>query len=74
MVVASFSARGAGRTILIPVGAVMFYASALAVAIGQFLQPEFPNYVWGLPLYYGGQLLLALSITKVRQLLHPIMR
>jgi uncharacterized membrane protein YhhN len=74
MVVASFSARGAGRTILIPVGAVMFYASDLSVAIGQFLQPEFPNYVWGLPLYYGGQLLLALSITKVRQLLHPIMR
>lgn len=65
MVVAAFGARGAGRTMLIPVGAVMFYASDLSVAIGQFVQPDFPNYVWGLPLYYGGQILLALSISKL---------
>lgn len=65
MVVAAFGTRGTGRTMLIPVGAVMFYASDLSVAIGQFVQPDFPNHVWGLPLYYGGQLLLALSISKL---------
>lgn len=62
MVVTAMGARGAGASALIPAGALLFYCSDLSVAAGQFLDPAFPNYVWGLPMYYGGQVLLALSI------------
>lgn len=59
MVIAAIGTRGAGAGLAIPVGALLFYFSDLSVAAGQFMQTEFPNYVWGLPFYYGGQLLLA---------------
>lgn len=59
MVIAAIGTRGAGAGLAIPAGALLFYFSDLSVAAGQFMQPEFPNYVWGLPFYYGGQLLLA---------------
>ena len=62
MVIAAFGARGAGAPLLVPVGAVLFYFSDLSVATGQFVQTDFPNYVWGLPFYFTGQTLLALSI------------
>ncbi len=61
MVVLAFGSRGAGATMLIPIGAVLFYLSDLSVSAGQFVKPDFPNYVWGLPFYFGGQVLLALS-------------
>lgn len=67
MVASSFGARAAGGSLLMPVGAVMFYVSDLSVASGQFVKPDFPNYVWGLPLYFGGQALLALSVGTVRR-------
>jgi uncharacterized membrane protein YhhN len=62
MVIAAFGARGAGGPGLIPLGALLFYVSDLSVAAGRFVQPDFPNYAWGLPLYYTGQVLLALSV------------
>ena len=62
MVIAAAGARGAGASLLIPVGAVLFYFSDLSVAAGQFVQPDFPNYVWGLPFYFGAQVMLALSV------------
>jgi len=43
----------------IPVGAVAFYLSDLGVARDRFAAPGFINRILGLPLYYGGQLLLA---------------
>ena len=61
MVIMAFATRGAGATVLIPFGALLFYFSDLSVAAGQFVQTEFPNYIWGLPFYYLGQVLLALS-------------
>ena len=61
MVVTAIGAKGAGGTWLIPLGAALFYFSDLSVAAGQFVEPAFPNYVWGLPFYYAGQTLLALS-------------
>ena len=64
MVIASVAARGNGATTLIPLGAVLFYLSDLSVAAGQFVHTGFPNYVWGLPFYYAGQTLLALSISS----------
>ena len=66
MVIMAFGAKGAGGPLLIPAGATLFYFSDLSVAAGQFIEPAFPNYVWGLPFYYTGQLLLALSVRHAR--------
>ncbi len=46
-------------------GAFSFYLSDLAVARERFVTRSFFNGVWGSPLYFGGQVLLALS-TAVR--------
>lgn len=46
----------------ITVGAVLFYLSDLAVARDRFVVPGFSNRFWGLPLYYGAQLILALTV------------
>jgi uncharacterized membrane protein YhhN len=43
----------------IPLGALLFIASDVAVARDKFVSAGFTNRLWGLPLYYGGQLLLA---------------
>lgn len=43
-------------------GALLFYLSDLAVARDRFLHPGLANRVVGLPLYYAGQLLLALAV------------
>ena len=50
-------------TALIPIAAVAFYASDLAVARDRFVSPGFVNRLWGLPLYYGAQLLFSWSVT-----------
>jgi hypothetical protein len=44
------------------IGAVAFYVSDLAVARQRFVRQQVLNRLWGLPLYYGAQLLLASSI------------
>jgi uncharacterized membrane protein YhhN len=43
-----------------------FYLSDLSVARDRFVAPGFINRVWGLPLYYGAQLLLAWSVVITR--------
>ncbi len=50
------SAHGGGW---IGVGAVAFYLSDLSVARDRFLAPGWTNKLWGWPLYYGAQLVLA---------------
>ncbi|MCW8985856.1 MAG: lysoplasmalogenase [Thermoanaerobaculales bacterium] len=44
------------------VGAILFYLSDLAVARHRFVQKSFINRALGLPIYYLGQLLLALTV------------
>lgn len=44
------------------IGAWGFAVSDLAVARNQFVAPGFGNRLWGLPLYFGAQLLLAWSV------------
>jgi len=46
----------------IVVGAAMFYVSDLAVAMDRFVRPAFVNRLWGLPCYFGAQLVLAWTI------------
>ncbi len=43
-------------------GALAFYLSDLAVARERFVAPGFVNRLWGLPLYFGAQLVLAWSV------------
>ena len=44
------------------VGATLFCVSDVFVARQRFVQSGFSNAVWGLPLYFGGQCLLAASV------------
>ncbi len=66
MVIAAFGTRGKGGPVLILVGALLFFLSDLSVAALRLVQTDFPTYVWGLPLYYAGQLCLALSVSQSR--------
>ena len=66
MVIFAFGTRGAGGPVLILIGALLFFLSDLSVAALRLVQTDFPNYVWGLPFYYGGQLCLALSVSQSR--------
>lgn len=47
---------------MIAAGAALFYLSDLAVARDRFVAPGFINRLIGLPLYYVGQILIALSV------------
>lgn len=53
---------GAGGSWLIVSGAMLFYLSDLSVAGDRLIKPSFLQRAWGLPAYFGGQLLLALSV------------
>lgn len=62
MVAMAIAATAAGGTWRIALGAVMFYLSDLSVARDRYVRRELSNRLWGLPLYYGAQLVLASSI------------
>ncbi len=50
-----------GRTLIL-VGALCFYISDIFVARHRFIKEEFRNRLFGLPLYYTGQFMLAFSV------------
>jgi len=66
MVIFAFGTRGRGGSILIIIGATLFFLSDLSVAALRLVQTDYPTYVIGLPLYYAGQVCLALSISHSR--------
>ncbi len=66
MVLGAFGTRGRGATILILAGAILFFLSDLSVASLRLVQTDIPTYVLGLPLYYAGQVCLALSAAQSR--------
>lgn len=49
----------AGGPLAVAVGALAFTASDVSVARDRFVQHQFVNRAWGLPLYYAAQLLIA---------------
>lgn len=53
------SVTAAGGPVAVAVGALAFTASDVSVARDRFVQHEFVNRAWGLPLYYAAQLLIA---------------
>ena len=65
MCVVAIGAGAAGAPWMIPVGAVMFTVSDIAVVRDRFVSPGFVNRLWGLPLYYAAQLIIAWSIKAV---------
>ena len=62
MVLLAAGTWGADPRPAILAGALAFYASDLAVARQRFVARTFWNKSWGLPLYYGAQLLLASTV------------
>lgn len=67
MVVGAWSVMAAGELafsgrMLVFSGALSFYVSDVFVARQRFLKTEFVNRLIGLPLYYGGQFMLAFSV------------
>jgi uncharacterized membrane protein YhhN len=62
MVTLSVGGMAATGRMLPAVAAFGFYLSDLSVARDQFVAPGFDNRAWGLPLYYGAQLLFVATI------------
>lgn len=65
MVALAASAARAGAGWAVIAGAALFYLSDLSVARDKFVHPGFSNKLWGWPLYYAAQLLLAASVSLV---------
>jgi uncharacterized membrane protein YhhN len=61
MVATAFGSAVSSWDPRIAAGATAFFASDIAVARDRFVAPGFVNRMWGLPLYYLAQVLLALS-------------
>jgi uncharacterized membrane protein YhhN len=66
MVIFAYGTRGRGGSILIILGATLFFLSDLSVAALRLVQTGYPTYVIGLPFYYAGQVCLALSVSQSR--------
>lgn len=62
MLALAVGATVAGASGMVLLGALMFYLSDLSVARQRFVQRSFTNKLWGLPLYYVAQLVLASTI------------
>jgi uncharacterized membrane protein YhhN len=62
MVALAAGAVAAGSPWMILAGAVAFFLSDLSVANDRFVHESFFNKLWGLPLYYAAQILLAASV------------
>ena len=58
----AISASVASDMWMLAVGAMIFAISDVAVARNRFVAPGASNKLWGLPLYYGAQIILALSV------------
>ncbi len=64
MVVCAVGTYGHAPAPSIVVAALMFFVSDLAVARQQFVVKNVSNRLWGLPLYFGAQLIFAASVLR----------
>ncbi len=62
MVALSMGAGIPARHWLIPAGTICFFLSDIAVARNRFVKQEWMNRLWGLPLYYGATVMLAMTV------------
>jgi uncharacterized membrane protein YhhN len=66
MAVLACAVTGAGGPPTVALGALAFTASDVSVARDRFVQHEYLNRAWGLPLYYSAQILLALTTAVIQ--------
>lgn len=64
MVVLAFGTYGHAADEALLAGAVGFCLSDISIAQDRFVERRFVNRLWGLPLYFFSQLLLAWSVTR----------
>ncbi len=62
MVACAIATHGATPAPAFVLAAVMFFVSDIAVARQQFVVPDGWNQLWGLPLYFGAQLIFAANL------------
>jgi len=62
-IVAMVGGALATHNVVLKLGAIAFFASDLSVARDKFVDKAWINRAWGLPAYYGGQLLIAWACT-----------
>ena len=62
MVVLALGTHGHQPALGLVVAALMFFVSDIAVARQQFVVKDISNRLWGLPLYFGGQLFFAANV------------
>ena len=62
-IVAMVAGALATHNTVLKLGAIAFFASDLSVARDKFVAKSWTNRAWGLPAYYGGQLLIAWACT-----------
>lgn len=62
MVALASGAAGASGDPRILLGGCIFYLSDISVARDKFVAPGWVNKIWGLPLYYAAQLILAWTV------------
>jgi uncharacterized membrane protein YhhN len=65
MVTLGVSASVSAGAATLGCGAVLFAVSDLFVARDRLVAPDFANALWGLPLYFGAQLLLASTVAAL---------
>ena len=65
MAVTALAMTAGGGPLGVAAGALAFVASDLSVARDRFVSRTFANRLWGLPLYYVAQVLLATTIAQV---------
>lgn len=64
MVVLAFATHGRSPDLALLAGAVGFCLSDISIAQDRFVERRFVNRLWGLPLYFFSQLLLAFSVVR----------
>lgn len=65
MTVLAIAASAAGASWAIAIGGVAFALSDLAVARERFVAPGKGSRIWGLPLYFGAQMIIAATVSLV---------
>ena len=63
VVLAGGAAATTGHTAIF-VGALAFYLSDISVALDRLVEENFMHRLWGLPLYFAAQLVLAASTLR----------
>ncbi len=66
MVVLACGATSGGAHWSLAVAAIAFALSDIAVARNRFVAPGFINRLWGLPLYFAAQMLMASTVLRIQ--------